>query len=249
MVALLVVAGAGCGTGDGVAMGAQTTVVPKIRPLPIDAASSATTAPPTKKAAATLVRTPDGVALPDRKQTPGAAFPDVTAADICNDHYATGVRQPRFNSKVEAFDAYGISIHDRDAYQVDHLIPIELGGDNDSTNLWPQPHDPPHGSAEKDLLERQLRGLVCSMSIPLGEAQVAIAGNWWSAYQTYMGRPVAPGSEGPAPWTATPSPKPGEVVNGASCPTEGEVGYTDSKHVALTCRRTTTGVLQWQKRS
>jgi len=48
--------------------------------------------------------------------------------------------------------------------EVDHLIPLELGGSNDLNNLWPQPYscanrqtcavyDPRLGAAEKDQLE------------------------------------------------------------------------------------------------
>ena len=104
-------------------------------------------------------------------------FADVQAADICDLHYTQSVRQPRFNVKVDAFVSYGVSIHERNEFQVDHLVPISLGGSNDPTNLWPQLYTPESGAAEKDLLERQLRGLVCSNVIPLPEAQGAIAAN------------------------------------------------------------------------
>jgi hypothetical protein len=196
---------------------------------------------------AAYVRTDDGVALPDPTVTPGAAFPDVTAGEVCDLHYSLGIRQPRFNDKVTAFARYGVSIHDRDVFQVDHLIPISLGGSNDEGNLWPQPYDDTAGATQKDLVERQLRGLVCSNAITLQEAQAAIAGDWWRAYQTYMGRPIVPGSEGPAPYER-PEPVPGEVANGAPCDEEGAVGYTADKHIRLLCTATGFGELIWQKR-
>lgn len=190
-----------------------------------------------------------GVVLPDPELTPGAAFDDVTATDVCQPHYTMGVRQPRYNAKVAAFAGYGVSIRDRDIFKVDHLIPLSLGGSNDETNLWPQPYDDGSigGAREKDMLERQLRGLVCAGTITLDEATEAISQDWWRAYGHYMRIHVDAELLGPEPWEPA-EVAPGEVVNGAECATEGEVGYTDPKHVELTCKPTASGVLTWQKR-
>jgi hypothetical protein len=237
-----------CSSGaDDPPVGAQPIAQPSVYVLPpstLDPAGTATTAAPT---AATFTRTGDGVVLPDPVTTPGSVFADIQAVDICDLHYTQGVRQPRFNDKVLAFAAYGVSIHDRDVYQVDHLVPISLGGNNDESNLWPQPYDDVAGAVQKDLIERQLRGLVCSDTMTLPDAQAAIATNWWTAYQSYMGLPIDPGSEGPAPYTR-PQTQPGEVANGAPCETEGAIGYTAEKHIRLTCTATGFGELVWQKR-
>jgi hypothetical protein len=237
------------GQGNGPAVGAQPAAKPSIYPLP----PSTTAAPAGAAEAASsgylaaFAHTADGVVLPDSSITPGAFFPDVDATAICELHYTQGIRQPRYNNKVEAFANYGVSIHDRDIYQVDHLVPVSLGGNNDEDNLWPQPYDDVAGAEQKDLLERQLRGLVCSHKLGLADAQKAIATDWWKAYQTYMGMPIDPGSDGPAP-PARSTPAPGEVVNGAECETEGAVGYTEPKRVKLTCTMSSFGVLRWQKR-
>jgi hypothetical protein len=37
-------------------------------------------------------------------------------------------------------------------------------------------------------------------------------------------------------------------VNGAPCEQEGAIGYTDPKHIRLTCSATADGRLVWQKR-
>lgn len=158
------------------------------------------------------------------------------------------MRQPRFNAKVEAFANYGVSIHDRDVYQVDRLVPVSLGGNNAVENLWPQPNGERYGAQAKDRLERQLRGLVCSHRLTLAEAQQAVATNWWQAYETYMRLPVDPGSAGPAPWTRSTS-APGAVANGAGCPTAGKVGFTEGKHIRLVCTVKSVGQLRWAKRS
>ena len=130
---------------------------------------------------------------------------------------------------------------------MDHLIPVSLGGSNEHANLLPQPFDEEAGADQKDLLEQQLRGLVCSNKIPLAEARAAIVGDWWAAYQKYMGLPIDPGTAGPEPWNL-PTQTPGEVVNGGLCSPEGAVGYTSSKHIKLTCSSTSFGELRWQKR-
>jgi hypothetical protein len=228
--------------------GAPPKVEPSIVPLPPSTVDAIAQADFQSGQSARYAYTSDGVALPDATQTPGAVFADVQAIDICDLHYTQGVRQPRFNTKVDVFVSYGVSIHERNDYQVDHLVPISLGGSNDPTNLWPQLYSPTAGAAQKDMLERQLRGLVCSNEIPLPEAQDAIATDWWHAYQTYMGRPILPGSDGQV-LSAPDVIDPGEVVNGAACANEGEIGFTEPKHIRLTCAMTSTGTLEWSKRS
>src|SRR5262249_54104222 len=147
--------------------------------------------------------------------------------------------------KVEAFAGYGISIGDRDLYEVDHLVPISLGGSNELANIWPQPYEQGHGATEKDDLETQLRALVCSGQLTLVAAQHAIATDWWAAYPAYMGVVV-----NVAPPTTTPPTTGTEPIaeNGAPCEVEGSVGYTEDKHVPLTCTRMALGDLRWQKR-
>jgi hypothetical protein len=252
--ALLLAAGAllsGCANDPPVGAGAQPSTGPSVFPIvPKDDAAPqvvGATGPGNGRAIAHGVTLPSGAQLPDRRVTPGSFFPDVTAADICDLHYVLGVRQPRFNAKVEAFANYGVSTHDRDVYQVDRLVPVSLGGNNAVENLWPQPSGERYGAQAKDRLERQLRGLVCSHKLSLATAQQAIATNWWQAYQTYMGLAIDPGSAGLAPWTP-PTSSPGEVTNGAPCPTAGKVGFTDGKHVRLTCTANSLGQLRWAKR-
>lgn len=227
-------------------IGAQRPTETSIYPIP-PATDVDTSVVSTASAPAAFTTGMDGVVRPDPEFTEGAVFEDVTDAQICNEHYTQGVRQPRFNDKVEAFAAYGISIRDRDVYQLDHLVPVSLGGRNDATNLWPQPYDDGAGAIQKDDVERHLRGLVCSRKLSLGEAQAAIVADWWGAHQRFMGQPIDPGTEGPAPWRPS-VPVAGEVTNGGPCAEEGAVGFTEPKKVPLTCSFTDMGQLTWQKR-
>jgi hypothetical protein len=235
------------GHDDGDVVVGATSAPPTIYPVSVPPVEAPAAKPTGVAPVAAFVMTSDGVALPDPTRTPGATFDGVDATMICQQNYSQGVRQPRFNDKVEAFAAYGVSIHDRESYQVDHLVPISLGGSNASENLWPQPYDPRAGAEQKDLLERQLRGLVCSQVLTLADAQAAIAKDWWAAYQTSMGKPILPGSDGPAP-PKPPDHAPGEVVNGGPCDAEGALGYTEPKRVPLTCTKSSSGDLRWQKR-
>jgi hypothetical protein len=78
---------------------------------------------------------------------------------------------------------YGVtgSIHD---YELDHLIPLELGGCPEcETNLWPQPRNVFPGASEKDEVEDYLHHQVCSSAVPLAEAQREIAADWYAVYK------------------------------------------------------------------
>jgi len=128
--------------------------------------------------------------LPRRDLTPGAIDPRVTqgniANTICRRGYTATVRPPYEYSnamKHRLMRAYGVtgSIHD---YELDHLIPLELGGcPNCETNLWPQPRNAFPGAREKDEVEDYLNREVCSGAMPLAEAQREIARDWYAVYK------------------------------------------------------------------
>jgi hypothetical protein len=81
--------------------------------------------------------------------------------------------------------------------EVDHLIPLELGGSNAVTNLWPEPYSPKAGAREKDVLENFLPRAVCGgadahggratadchglvQSVPGVEGNSALSGETWT---------------------------------------------------------------------
>lgn len=71
------------------------------------------------------------------------------------------------------------------AYELDHSIPLCLGGDPVSyDNLWLQPI---REAKIKDRLETRLCRAVCAGEIGLTEAQRCISSNWVSCYKTMMG--------------------------------------------------------------
>jgi hypothetical protein len=132
--------------------------------------------------------------LPDPRLTPGAINPAVTQANIdstiCVRGYTRTVRPPFEISnqlKHQVMHLYRStgSIH---AYELDHLIPLELGGcPTCLANLWPQPWASP-GAHEKDDVELYLNIRVCRHSMTLAEAQRLISTDWYSIYQSTVNR-------------------------------------------------------------
>lgn len=127
--------------------------------------------------------------LPDPGCTPGVADPRVTQDNIhstvCVNGYSASVRPPSAYTdalKRGQIIAYGYADTNPADYEEDHLIPLELGGHpTDPKNLWPQPRVGTYSASQKDMVENSLHLRVCTGSISLKSAQVAIAGNWESA--------------------------------------------------------------------
>jgi hypothetical protein len=123
--------------------------------------------------------------LPDPKLTPGDTFPGVTADDVCTPGWSRAHRDVTEAMRDQVYAEYGRT-RAPGCCEVDHLIPLELGGSNDMKNLWPQPDDPHPGDAEKDQLENDLHKRVCEGKMPLVDAQKCIASNWVECWKTYV---------------------------------------------------------------
>jgi len=83
--------------------------------------------------------------------------------------------------------AYGLTGTPLRDEELDHELPLELGGASSVTNLWPEPWAEPRGAHHKDELENVLHGQVCSGRLDLVTAQRAITSNWEAAYRSYVG--------------------------------------------------------------
>ena len=107
--------------------------------------------------------------------TPGALNPDVTQstirATICVRGWTRTVRPPVTYTnalKVKGLAQYGLH-GPLSAFQEDHLISLELGGNpTDPRNLWPEPYP---RAAEVDQIENELNAAVCSGRLTLADAQ------------------------------------------------------------------------------
>jgi len=101
--------------------------------------------------AATVERGP----LPDPKLTPGDTL-GVTTTDICTPGYTKVVRAVPTAVKRQVYATYRRYRRKGVYCEVDHLIPLELGGSNRLTNLWPEPYDITWNAHVKDRLENRL---------------------------------------------------------------------------------------------
>ena len=116
---------------------------------------------------------PAVLASPTR--TPGVLNAEVTqatiGATICTHGWTATVRPPTSYTsglKLRQMAEYG-EAGSPTAYQEDHLISLELGGDpTDPRNLWPEPY--PRAS-QVDRIENELNAQVCAGSLSLAEAQ------------------------------------------------------------------------------
>jgi hypothetical protein len=109
--------------------------------------------------------------LPDYHCTPGAAFRNITADDVCTSGYSKRVRNVSESLKQKVYLAYGIRRHRPYAYEIDHLVSLELGGSNSQKNLWPEKQP---GAKLKDKVENFLHRQLCDGVISLRSAQSKI---------------------------------------------------------------------------
>jgi hypothetical protein len=119
---------------------------------------------------------PKHAVLPDPKLIPGDTLPAVTAAEVCTPGWASEHRHVTESMRDRVYTEYSRT-RGPDCCEVDHLIPLELGGSNDMKNLWPEPDAPRPGWAEKDQLENELHTEVCAGKMPLVDAQRCISSN------------------------------------------------------------------------
>jgi hypothetical protein len=116
-----------------------------------------------------------GAIVADPARTPGVLNPDVTQATIrstiCTHGWTATIRPPvEYTNALKRTQmrAYG-ETGPASAYQEDHLISLELGGDpTDPRNLWPEPYP---RAADVDRIENELNAAVCSDRLSLRDAQ------------------------------------------------------------------------------
>jgi hypothetical protein len=135
---------------------------------------------------------------PDPNLTPGAVVTRDPAV-FCHDGYSRSHRHTSGYLKARVYREYGIApgVHH---YEIDHLIPLSLGGADVAANLWPESRDTQPWNAEvKDRLEWRLLHLVCGGQMSAAEAQQAFAEDWIAAYQRYC--PTEAGCQAAQPRT------------------------------------------------
>lgn len=173
---------------------ASSSPVTASNALPAQAALPAPSSSTTTEGSTTTITAPTppvaaggSIPRPNPQLTPGATDARVTDANIaqtiCVRGYTSTVRNVSVATKNRVYAAYGIRSHRSGEYEIDHLIPLEIGGSNDASNLWPEPEDGSAGARSKDSLEGVMHRAVCSGRVELGEAQRAMASDWYALDQ------------------------------------------------------------------
>jgi hypothetical protein len=127
--------------------------------------------------------------VPDATLTPGV-IASTNEAEVCGVvgglSYSKRHRQTPAGLKALVFRRYGIDPRGQD-WEIDHRLPLALGGADAVYNLFPQPGDG-HGARftyhHKDKLEVWAWEQVCRRhAMPLAEAQaIFMAPDWRPAY-------------------------------------------------------------------
>ncbi|MFM7802654.1 MAG: hypothetical protein ACKO69_11040 [Limnohabitans sp.] len=132
--------------------------------------------------------------LPDATRTPGFVDTTVTQGNIqstvCVKGYTQRVRPDKTYTnrlKREQIRQYRYTDKDPRKYELDHLIPLSIGGNpTDPRNLWPQPRKGEWSAEQKNELEWIVYKMLCRGELTLTEAQQRVAQNWVDAYQAWV---------------------------------------------------------------
>ena len=115
--------------------------------------------------------------LPNPKLTPGR----IARAD--KDRLGVTVAMEQ-----KVFARYRLPWSRREAFKIDHLIPLELGGADTIDNLWPQSlRARPYGPDRKELLTEVLLQRIAKGQLTLAQAQEQIAYDWIDAFIDHLG--------------------------------------------------------------
>jgi hypothetical protein len=161
---------------------------------------------------------------PNPSLTPGAVL-NTDASAICTPGYASGVRDVSTATKEQVYAEYGVSYPQASgAYEVDHFIPLEIGGSNDLSNLWLEPATPTPGFHQKDQFENLEHGQVCNSTIGVAEAQRRMVSDWYLYWEEEV--------EGTTPTTSVPVSFASTVPQAATTGHVSSTYYTSSYHTA-----------------
>ena len=130
-----------------------------------------------------------------RATVPGAVNPRVTQANIastiCVSGWTKTIRPTAaYTNKLKfaALKRVGVPRSQAPAYELDHDVPLDLGGAPSApVNLWLQPYAGAVNARQKDRLENALHRMVCARKLSLIAAQREISLDWVAAYRQRFG--------------------------------------------------------------
>jgi hypothetical protein len=133
----------------------------------------------------------NGYPEPDTRCTPGGIVPGLTVETLRDPTWRTGCIRNCQSSETQkhvAYRWYGMpppenNFGSNQVCELDHLVPLELGGADGLGNIWPECgpdtatlHE--HYFKQKDMVENYLAARVKAGQMPLDVAQRGIAVDW-----------------------------------------------------------------------
>ena len=125
--------------------------------------------------------------MPDPTLTPGAVR-TTDPVEICT-HSTREFRHWSREADDRTLIEYGLPPGPHPEVEIDHLIPLGVGGADDDRNKWPEPRrniEPQWNAERKDRLEWKLRDLICAGELDVREAQHMMAEDWVEAYGRFF---------------------------------------------------------------
>jgi len=128
-------------------------------------------------------------ARPDRSCSPGAYYSRLTKRVICSGSFHTGaIRNVPQAEKFQVEREYGMAAsYYGYTIEIDHIVPLELGGANAVANLFPEPGSGTANYHVKDALENRAKAAVCHGQLSLRAARRGFARNWEALYRRLFG--------------------------------------------------------------
>jgi hypothetical protein len=121
---------------------------------------------------------------PSNYKTPGATA-KVKMDQLCAPDFAASLKPVSNWQRAEALGRYGLR-PDGFSGELDHLVPVSLGGSNDPDNLWPFAASGSFTFEAKQALAIKVHDMVCAGKLSLKDAQDAFRKDWTQAYQQHM---------------------------------------------------------------
>jgi hypothetical protein len=128
-------------------------------------------------------------ARPDRQCSPGAYYSRLTRRVICSSRFRTSaIRNVPQAEKFRVEREYGMAAaYYGYAIEIDHIVPLELGGSNAIANLFPEPGSGAANYHAKDALENRAKAEVCDGQLSLRVARRGFARDWEALYRRLFG--------------------------------------------------------------
>jgi hypothetical protein len=128
-------------------------------------------------------------ALPDRRCSPGGYYSRLTKRVICRAGFHTSaIRNVPQSEKFAVEREYGrTATYYGRSVEIDHIIPLELGGSNSIANLYFEPGSGKSDYHAKDAAENQAKAWVCQGRLSLRAARRGFATNWEKLYRRLFG--------------------------------------------------------------